>query len=65
VSASARPAFCGTGCQLRGNLQQRSCLGVGGQSFGGQGSDLLLHLVVIDNAVHLHAQLGELFLELR
>ncbi len=48
-----------------GNLQQRSRLGVGGQGLGGQRGDLFLHLVVVDNAIHLHAQPGKPFLELR
>jgi hypothetical protein len=48
-----------------GNLQQRLRLGVGGQGLGGQRGELRLHLVVVDNAVHLHAQAGKPFLELR
>lgn len=47
------------------DLQQRPNLGVGGQGVGGQRGDLLKHLVVVDNAIHLHAQPGKSFLELR
>ncbi len=46
------------------DLQQRPRLGVDGQGLGGQRGDLLGHLV-IDNAMHLHAQPGKPFLELR
>ncbi|MGH3868149.1 MAG: hypothetical protein ACRDQ4_18905, partial [Pseudonocardiaceae bacterium] len=41
-----------------GNLQQRPCLGVGGQR-----CDLLLCLIIVDNAVHLHPEPGKPFLE--
>jgi hypothetical protein len=48
-----------------GNLQQRPHLGIGRQNPGGQRGNLFLHLVIIDNAIHLHTQLGKPFLELR